>query len=294
MNIAELQHITLDIIKQLYIQYEKDVQHSQLLTYMNAKVISNKVAYKSFKIGLWELSKPLRPEQVNEDFVGAQFPKSDVSSVRSILWRYVGLGILTPRAIKDEENQFFEISQYGEQVLVETKESPYDPFGFLNNLYTHSPKLEPESFNFIKEAIDCFLGRYLRASMVMLGLTSENEIYKIIELYGETLELHEKEPFNKEISACTNIKRKFDVLYEQLDSIRKELPVEIRELDTWLNGIFQTIRMSRNDAGHPIGITHTSEDVFSHLALFSRYAHNLSKLKDYLYGNIATSGNNQD
>lgn len=294
MNIAELQHITLDIIKQLYFQYEKDVHHPQLLTYMSAKYISDKVAYMSLKIGLWELSKPLRPEQVNVSFVGAQFPESDASSVRSILWRYVGLGILIPRTISNAENQSFEISQYGEQVLLEIKESPYDPFGFLNNLHTHSPNLQPESFNFIEEAIDCFLGRYLRASMVMLGLTSENEIYKIIELYGETLELHEKKLFNKKISDCTNIKRKFDVLYKQLDSIRKELPKEIRELDTWLNGIFQTVRMSRNDAGHPIGITHTSEDVFCHLVLFNTYARNLSKLKDYLCGNIAISGNNQD
>ena len=116
----------------------------------------------------------------------------------------------------------------------------------------------------------------------MIGLASENEILKLIEIYGSALEAEEKEAFDREILDCRNLKQKFDVLYDRLHGDRRNLPVETRELETWLNGVFQVIRLSRNDAGHPVGVNPTSEDVFAYLVLFRRYARCLSILKGYL------------
>jgi hypothetical protein len=283
MEIAELQHITLDVLKDLYTSSGKDVHNHRFRQELSTRGIYSRVALRAYTAGLWKPSERLAQE--NATYAGEVFPKADVSSVRSILWRFVGLGILTPRQMTDEDNQFFELSKYGEEVLAESEESPYDPFGFLRYLRANSPNLEPNSFAFIQEAIDCFLGRHLRASMVMVGLTSENEILTLIELYRNTLDSEQKETFGRKISSCKTLKLKFDLLYEHLFRIRKELPPEIRELDTWLKGIFQVIRMSRNDAGHPIGTNPTSEDVFSNLILFRTYARYLSKLKEYLANN---------
>ncbi len=182
----------------------------------------------------------------------------------------------------DDRNQFFEISHYGRQVLEEERESPYDPLGFLQRLSTDSPNLECNTIEYIQEAVNCYLGRYLRAATVMVGLASENEILTLLEKYENTLDPDEKTEFDREKSSCRNLKMKFDVLYNWLYREKRQFPLEAREIETWLNGVFQVIRLSRNDAGHPIGVNPTSEDVFANIVLFRTYARYISQLKEYL------------
>jgi len=229
MELSELQHLTLNVLKDLYARYQQDLYNSQFLQELNTGSIANRVALLAYKARLWKPSQPLTQE--NEIYAGDAFPREDVSTVRSVLWRFVGLGILTPRMMTvDDRNQFFELSHYGKQVLQEEKESPYDPLAFLKRLGTDSPNLETNSIEYIQEAVNCFLGRYLRAATVMIGLASENEILKLVEIYENTLDPKEKGTFDKEISSCRNLKQKFDVLYNRLYQDRRDLPVEIEKL----------------------------------------------------------------
>ncbi len=280
MEIAELQQITLQVLRDMYTRCGQNLYDSQFMRDLNTGTISNRVALQAYRAQLWRSPQPLTRE--DETHVGDAFPREDVGGVRSILWRFVGLGILTPRMITDERNQFFELSRYGAEVLLGTEESPYDPLGFLRALRTHSPYLEPNSIEYIEEAVNCFLSRLLRAAAVMVGLASENEILKLVDIYGSNLDAEEKRAFDRKIRSCQNLKEKFVFLYDVLCQRRRDLPPEIRELDTWLNGVFQVIRLSRNDAGHPISICPPSEDVFANLVLFRTYARYLSKLKEYL------------
>jgi hypothetical protein len=280
MEVSELQEIVFQVLRDLHTRLGDGKNESQLLQDLNTGNITNKVSWIAYKAGLWKPSERLHQE--NEIYTGEFFPSGDVSTVRSIMWRLVGLGMLTPRSIHDERNQFFELTSYGKQVLKETKESPYDPLGFITRLTSDCPNLESNTVDYIKEAISCFLSRYLRAASVMIGLASENEILRLIDQYANTLDVKSKHAFEAEISKCRNIKQKFDILYSRLLQDKGNLPVEIRELDTWLQGVFQVIRLYRNDAGHPIGANPSSEDVFANLVLFRTYARYLSKLKEYL------------
>jgi len=280
MELGELQQMTLHVLRDLYMRFQQDIYDHRFRQELNTGSIANRVALLTYRAGLWKPSQPLTQE--NEIYAGDAFPAEDVSTVRSVLWRFVGLGILTPRMMTDERNQFFELSKYGEQILRETQESPYDPLGFLERLSLDSPNLEANSMEYIQEAVNCYLGRYLRAATVMVGLASENEILKLVEIYGNTLEADDKDAFDKKISSCRNLKQKFDVLYDRLHQDRRNLPMETKELETWLNGIFQVIRLSRNDAGHPIAVNPPNEDVFANLVLFRTYARYLSMLKEHL------------
>ncbi len=280
MDTGILQHLTLDVLQSMYNPFAGNIYDPSFLHQLTTRNIYSHVALRLFRDGLWTPREPLREE--NTQYAGDLFPKEDKSTIRNIIWRFVGLGILTPRQMIDEDNQLFELSIYGAQVLATGEESPYDPYGFLKNLHDNSPALESNSYQFIEESVYCFLSRHFRASMVMLGLSSENEILATIELYQSKLNPEKKVNFIRKLSSCKSLKAQFDLLYQQLYEIRMDLPSDIRELDTWLNGIFQVIRMSRNDAGHPIGINPTNEDVFSNLCLLRTYARNLSKLKDHL------------
>jgi hypothetical protein len=280
MEISELQEMVFQALRDLDTRFGDGKNQSQYFQELCVGSIANKVSWIAYKAGLWKPSERLHQE--NETYTGGLFPPSDVSNVRSIIWRLVGLGILTPRAINDDRNQFFELTIYGKQVLKDTKESPYDPLGFIKQLTLDCPNLESDTVDYIKEGLNCFLSRYLRAASVMIGLASENEILKMIEQYAKTLDANSEPAFEKSILKCQNIKQKFDILYNNLLQDKRNLPMAVRELDTWLQGVFQVIRLYRNDAGHPIGVNPSSEDIYANLVLFRTYAHYVSGLKQYL------------
>jgi len=284
MELAELHVLTLQALKDMYAALEaRRIDEGQFLQNLNTGSVMNRVALQAAEAGLWRPPKP-----ITEAFGQAAWdmlPTEDQKSIRSILWQLVGLGILIPRSIHDPVNQFFELSSYGVEVLREETPSPYDPFGFIRRLTSDAPHLESETIEYVQEAVETFLSRHFRAAAVMTGLASENEILKLIELFADTLEQGARSAFDQAIGRCRNLREKFDRLYERLNQARVDLPADIRELDTWLAGTFQVIRLTRNDAGHPTGQKPSREAVYANLNLFLTYARYLSILKNHLRAN---------
>ena len=286
MDLPELHELTLQILRVRFERLrEGQTNEGQFRQDLNAGQITDDVAFQSYKLGLWTPDRPLPGDEPR--FAGDQFPAEDKGTVLSIIWQFVGLGVLIPRMITDERNQFFDLSKYGKQVLEEGDETPYDPLGFMKRLASDAPRLEPATFGYVQEAVDCFLGRHLRAAAVMVGLASENEILTLIELFRNGLAANLQSGFDQAINARRTLKTKFDYLYTRLNQDKNNFPAEVRELDAWLTGTFQVIRLYRNDAGHPTGTSPTRETVYSTLNLFLVYARLLSRLKEHLSSSAA-------
>ncbi|MFC1946944.1 hypothetical protein ACFLXY_03370, partial [Chloroflexota bacterium] len=217
MEITELHHSTLGVLREIYMRYRKDLYHQQIYGDLNAHDIIYDVALNTFKEERWKPSKSIPKE--DRDNVGIAFPIEDKMTIISILWKFVSLGMLVPRSIGDEDHQSFLFTTYGAEVLSEEEESPYDPYGFLNSIKNNC-NFESESFDFIEEAVKCFLAGYMRSSMVMIGLTSENEILNLIERYSATLKSDEKKSFEKKIESSKNLKTKFEELYRRLENVK--------------------------------------------------------------------------
>ena len=67
-------------------------------------------------------------------------------------------------------------------------------------------------------------------------------------------------------------KRIYEEIDKKLDPIREQLPSELRDsLGTELTGIFQLVRRTRNDAGHPTGVRIEREEAYALLQLFPTY-----------------------
>ncbi len=279
VEVSELHELTLQVLRHMYQDLitgrTNEVQFSQDL---NAGHIIDQVACLARDSGLWQPKQPIRTKELAE--LGAAFPEDDAVSVRAVLWQFVGVGVLVPRSMLDARNQFFTLSSYGRQILSEAKESPYDPTGFLKRLEVDAPRLESATLGFVAEALGCYLSRHHRAAAVMIGLASENEILKLSDIYGDSLDGATKQRFGSGIDQKRSLKEKFQYLYERLR--QEKLPVEGQEIDTWLQGIFQIIRLHRNDAGHLLAHKPTREAVYANLNLFLTYARNLSRLKEYL------------
>ena len=252
---------------------------------LNIASIGNQVALMAVEAELWHAPRPI--DAATRPYVWTMLPEDDQEEVRAALWELVTRGILIPRSIHDEDNTFFTITRQGRDLLEATEPTPYDPHNFLRRVSDGAPLLEPETLAYLSEGVTCFLHGHGRAAAVMTGLASENEVLALIELYSRSLQGEEKRSFERGINRARNLKQKFDVLYADLYQQRSGLPEGLREVDIWLNGVFQLIRLTRNDAGHPVGAEPAREAIYANLNLFLLYARNLSALKEHLRASTA-------
>lgn len=80
-----------------------------------------------------------------------------------------------------------------------------------------------------------------------------------------------------------DLEGKFDLVYRELDKIKTNFDLEIREImQTNLNGIFTLIRMQRNDSGHPTGKTVSKDQMLVYLQMFPSYSETVYRILNYL------------
>lgn len=281
MEPLQLRELTVQALRAMHALFRDGrINPGQFRQDPNVANIGNRVALMAVEAGLWQAPRPI--DATTRPYVWTMLPDDDREEVRAALWELVTRGILIPRSIHDEDNTFFTITRQGRDVLEATEPTPYDPHNFLRRVGEGAPMLEPETLAYLSEAVTCFLHGHNRAAAVMTGLASENEVLALIELYSRSLQGEEKRSFERGISRARNLKQKFDVLYADLYQHRGALPDGLREVDVWLNGVFQLIRLTRNDAGHPIGAEPAREAIYANLNLFLLYARNLSGVKEHL------------
>jgi hypothetical protein len=77
-------------------------------------------------------------------------------------------------------------------------------------------------------------------------------------------------------------KHKYDELMKKLVPVKGILPRELSEdLESQFDGIFNLIRVTRNDAGHPTGRKIDRDVAFVNLRLFPIYCKRIYGLIDY-------------
>jgi hypothetical protein len=78
-------------------------------------------------------------------------------------------------------------------------------------------------------------------------------------------------------------KRIHEALATRIDPIREQLPPSLQEsIGTQLDAIFNAIRTTRNDAGHPTGRVIERGEAYAILQLFPIYANCAYALIDWL------------
>lgn len=190
---------------------------------------------------------------------------------------------------KDESNAlppFMSITDYGKQVLESGKIMPYDPDGYLNYLHSQVPNVDDIIITYIAESLQTFRRNNILSAAVMLGVASERAFDLLFDAVLNACTGPKKEKLEK-LQDSINIKQKFDKVKEIIMQIRNKLSHELEEnLDSDLDGIFNLIRVTRNDAGHPTSKTIRRDHVFNCLILFVSYCKCVYGLIDYLKNNV--------
>jgi len=178
------------------------------------------------------------------------------------------------------------LTEYGRKCIEEENILPFDPDGYMEGVKSSVTNIDDIVLTYLGESITTYNRNCLLSSTITLGAASEQAMLLLIEAFSEAIsDTQERASFRKSIQK-QGIYEKYKKFREKFDAIRNSLPPELtREIDVFLDGIFNFLRINRNEAGHPTGIAMNKKVVYANLQVFSEYAKRIFGLIQYLQNN---------
>lgn len=178
------------------------------------------------------------------------------------------------------------LTEYGRKCIEEENILPFDPDGYIEGVKSSITNIDEVVLIYLAESITTYNRNCLLSSTITLGAASEQAMLLLIEAFSEAIsDAEEKASFKKKIEK-QRIYEKYKTFRGKFDVIKKDLPAELtREIDVFLDGIFNFIRINRNEAGHPTGIATNKKVVYANLQVFSEYGRRIFDLIEYFQNN---------
>jgi hypothetical protein len=207
---------------------------------------------------------------------GRQFLNQDEETlVTEVIWSLIIQGVLVPGLNAANPNfPFIRLTEYGRQCVEENRLLPHDPDGYLREFYKSVPDSDATVLEYLTESLQCYIHGLHRASAVMLGAASEQAILLLIDGCADSItDAQTKERFKSDVDRASSIFRKYEIFEKRFSTIKSIVPKPLtNNVDSSLHGVFDLIRNSRNDAGHPASGTEVNRDaIYSRLKLFVPY-----------------------
>lgn len=257
---------------------------------MTREEIRNKI-FEHFKqqIG-WIVKNPNQMQQFQMGQIYSLFPQGAEPSwqhekiysvAREIVQELINTGFLYPGTSGDQNSSYpwLTITQYGKEAFLKEDWLPYDPEGYLKALKAKVSDIDDITLAYIGEAIAAYNRRHLLSATLTIGVASENLMLSLIEAYANWItNAKRKASFQKNIENRF-ISTQYKEFKKEFVSDVKSLPKEFQsDWETYLDGVFNFIRLNRNDAGHPTGRQFDAKVVYANLQVFAEYAQFIFKL----------------
>lgn len=219
----------------------------------------------------------------------AHLEQGETALIHEVIWSLIIEGILVPGLDDNNPNwPFLRLTEFGERCSKHNQVLPHDPDGYLKDFEQAIPSVDPIIREYLIEALQCFLRNLNRACAVMLGAASEQAILLLIDSYaGSISDPNKKAQVKTQIEKAPSIFRKYEIFDRGFVIIKPQLPKPLADnADSLMRGVFDLIRNSRNDAGHPAsGILVSRDSNYSHLRLFIPYCHRIYGLINWFATN---------
>jgi len=257
---------------------------------MTREEIRNKI-FEYFKQQIaWIEKNPNQTQQFQMERVYSLFPPGTephwqhekiYSTVREIVQELITAGYLYPGTSNDFNSSYpwLTITEYGKEAFLKEDWLPYDPEGYLKALKTKISNIDDITLAYIGEAVTAYNRRHLLSATLTMGVASENLMLLLVEAYtGWITNATRKTNFQKKIEGRF-ISTQYKELKKEFVNDIKSLPKEFQaDWETYLDGIFNFVRLNRNDAGHPTGKQFDTKVVYANLQVFAEYAQFIFKL----------------
>ncbi len=213
---------------------------------------------------------------------------NDATRVQEILWDLIIEGIIRPgRDGMNTDLPDFHVTGYGLKVVNDVSYSPYDPDGYLKRLQSEIPDIDEIILIYLEESLHTFRIGCLLSSSVTLGCASEKALLLLINAYLNAMPEKMQSKFRKNTEGHF-MKRQFDELIKMFNShLKTYLPVDLKDLEIIIFGVYSMIRIYRNDSGHPTGKTIPREQAYANITVFPTYVKKVYDLIKWLHSDPA-------
>ncbi|MFA6427833.1 MAG: hypothetical protein WCW16_05375 [Candidatus Magasanikbacteria bacterium] len=206
---------------------------------------------------------------------------STYSIARETIQELINAGFLYPGNESDFNSGYpwLTITEYGKEAFLKDDWLPYDPEGYIRELKDKIPTIDEITLAYVSESITAYNRHHLLSATITLGVASENLMLLLIDAYANWIrDESRKSSFQKKI-ADRFISTQYREFKKDFVNDVKILPKEFQaDWETYLDGVFNFIRLNRNDAGHPTGRKFDIKVVYANLQVFSEYANFIFKL----------------
>lgn len=222
-------------------------------------------------------------QMAGEDYAGPN--KSMIEDqVREIVWELTFQGIIVPGFDSGSQASFpwFKLTDWGKHSLELGEYLPYDATLFLERLHKEVPTVDKLIVLYITEALKCFRFGVFIAAAMMVGVAAEQMILVLKEAVSSRLDSAEKKrKFDAE--ARETIKRVYTAIWKRLEPVREQMPDGLSEaIGVELTAIFEMVRRTRNEAGHPTGKNIERHEAEALLLLFPTHIKTVCAVVEWL------------
>jgi hypothetical protein len=176
----------------------------------------------------------------------------------------------------------FPLTEYGESVLDRRSEHPYFVDNYLSRLKGMVPEgleLDEVAEFYVTESAQLFHHDFYSASVVMLGIASEQIVLLIGDAIQTTLKNKTKDDFKK-VMERNDVKVKINEICSKFESSCTDANLK-DFFDQSFRGFVTLLRRSRNEYGHPSGTSATRDEALEYLYAFPQYIRRMYQVIEY-------------
>jgi hypothetical protein len=205
------------------------------------------------------------------------YPHPAISSAqriaRELLQEFVNNNLLFIGLGDSQGFPWFTLTAYGRECVESGDLLPFDPNGYLVSVQSRVPGLDSVTMTYLREAISTFNREFYLSASVALGVAAEALILRMIDSYVAAFADPQRRTKAEKRYESKQLRAQYGQFKQEFASLKPTLPPELYgDFETHLDSIFQLIRVTRNDSGHPSGTIPERAVVMANLQAFPYFA----------------------
>lgn len=192
---------------------------------------------------------------------------------RELLQEFVNNNLLFIGYGDDQGFPWFTLTSHGVECIEKGEMLPFDPNGYLVGVQSRVSGLDSVTMMYLREAISTFNRDHYLSASVTLGVAAEALILRMIDSYVSAFADPQRKTNAEGRYEGKQLRAQYERFKQDFGSLRPSLPQELyADFETHLDAIFQLIRVTRNDSGHPSGLVPERAVVMANLQAFPYFA----------------------
>jgi hypothetical protein len=173
--------------------------------------------------------------------------------VTEVIWELIMEGVYAPGLSMQSPNlPFIRATEYGLRCFAAGELTAHDPDDYSRRLKVACPTIDETTLLYTGESLNSYRAGNHLASTVMIGVAAEKMLLRLIDAVHASLSTTARKAKFAKDTAGKKAKVQHDEVLARLRSPATSLPPEIESvLTSHVDGIYDLIRRTRNDAGHP-------------------------------------------